>query len=187
MKKILFVLLFAALLFVGCLSAPEPTPNLDEIVQATFQALTLQAIQDAQPTATALPISDSLTAGIPTFTPIASGSIAGNLSYPSNFIPSQVVVAFAVNSQSYYYVITNENQNTYQIDNLPPGNYYVVAYLQDGSLSAGYSQAVLCGLSVECTNNSLIAVPVTSGQVTNNINPQDWYAPLGSFPANPLP
>lgn len=116
----------------------------------------------------------------------ANGSIAGNLSYPSSFLPAQTVVAFDVNSSAYYYVQTVDGQGTYQIDNLPPGNYYVVAYL-GGDPSAGYSQSVLCGLSVECTDHSLVTVTVTSGQVTNNINPQDWYAPPGSFPAYPLP
>lgn len=115
----------------------------------------------------------------------STGSIAGQLSYPSNFIPAQTIVAFSTDGPGYYYVTTADNQSTYQIDNLPSGNYYVVAYLQDGSLSAGYSQAVLCGLSAECTDYSLVSVPVTAGQVTNNINPQDWYAPPGSFPALP--
>lgn len=117
----------------------------------------------------------------------ANGSIAGQLSYPSSFIPAQTVVAFSTDGPGYYYVTTADNQSTYQIDNLPVGNYYVVTYLLDGSLSAGYSQAVLCGLSVECTDYSLVSVPVSAGQVTNNINPQDWYAPPGSFPDSPLP
>ncbi|MBL8088773.1 MAG: hypothetical protein JNJ43_00485 [Anaerolineales bacterium] len=301
MKKILFVLWFVALLFAACLPAPaEPTQDVEAIVQATFQALTLQA-PTQEPAAQTGGISGQLSfpsQGIPPllvvafdvntykyyfvlteqnqstyqidnippgtyhvfaylldddgsyvgaynqfylcglsvdctdltlvdvvvqagaitqninpgdwynstsatyparpsingnpdeytpFPPITSGSIAGNLSYPSNFIPAQTIVAFDVNSQSYYYVMTAENQSTYQIDNLPPGNYYVVTYLQDGSLSAGYSQAVLCGLSAECTNHSLVPVQVTSGNVTNNINPQDWYAPPNSFPASPLP
>lgn len=301
MKKILFVLLFVALLFAACLPAPaEPTQDVEAIVQATFQALTLQAptqepaaqtgsiagnlsypsegippllvvafdvntyayyfvlteqnqqtyqidnippgtyhvfayllpdgsfvgaydqfylcglsvectdftlvdvvvqagviTQDVNPgnwynDSATYPAMPSIAGSPDQYTPfpvvaVAGGSIAGNLSYPSSFIPAQTIVAFDVNSQSYYYVMTIQNQSTYQIDNLPPGNYYVVAYLQDGSLSAGYSQAVLCGLSVECTDNSLVPVAVTSGQVTNNINPQDWYAPPGSFPASPLP
>jgi len=301
MKKILFVLLFVALLFAACLPAPaEPTQDVEAIVQATFQALTLQAptqepaaqtgsiagnlsfpsegippllvvafntgtgqyywVQTTQNQTTyqidnlpvgkytvfayTLPdgsfvgaynqfyvcglkaectdvslIEVDVQAGVVTqninpgdwyndstqwpsmpndpsipnlgiggeSAPEEFGSIAGNLSYPSSFIPAQTVVAFDVNSQSYYYVMTAENQSTYQIDNLPAGNYYVVTYTQDGSLSAGYSQAVLCGLSAECTDHSLVSVPVTSGQVTNNINPQDWYAPPNSFPASPLP
>jgi hypothetical protein len=175
-----------------------PTSDVDAIVQATFQALTAQAQLVAAAsgaTATPLPLAIEPTQGgtdyIPTFTPEGglSGSIAGQLSYPSEFIPSQAIVAYVAggNSQDYYYIITNEGTSSYQFDNLPPGNYYVVAYVIGGGLSAGYSQAVPCGLSVDCTDHSLISVAVTGGQVTQGVNPQDWYAPEGSFPAYPLP
>lgn len=169
-----------------------PTSDVDAIVQATFQALTAQA---ALATATPLPIAIEPTQGgtdnIPTFTPEGglSGSIAGQLSYPSEFIPSQAIVAYVAGGSQfeYYYIITNEGSSSYQFDNLPPGNYHVVAYVIGGGLSAGYSQAVPCGLSVDCTDHSLISVSVTGGQVTQGVNPQDWYAPEGSFPAYPLP
>lgn len=175
-----------------------PTSDVDAIVQATFQALTAQAelVAAASPaTSTPLPLAAAPTQGgtdnIPTFTPEGglSGSIAGQLNYPSEFIPAQAIVAYVAggNSQDYYYIITNEGASSYQFDNLPPGNYYVVAYVIGGGLSAGYSQAVPCGLSVECTDHSLISVSVNGGQVTQGVNPQDWYAPEGSFPAYPLP
>jgi hypothetical protein len=192
-KKIL--LLIGLLLFIlACIpTQPQPTQDVEAIVQATFQALTLQALEPAQPTLTSTPSSEVVA---PTATTIAvtTGSIAGNLSYPSSFIPAQTVVAFDVNSASYYYIETVDGQGAYQIDNLPAGTYYVVAYIGIGiintgdsteGLMAGYSQAVPCGLSVDCTDNSLIPVTVIIGQVTNNVNPQDWYAPPGSFPALP--
>src|SRR5690349_13220466 len=162
----------------------QPTSDVDAIVQATFQALTAQAAL-ATPTPTLV-----ATDNIPTFTPEGglSGSIAGQLSYPSEFIPSQAIVAYVAGGSQfeYYYIITNEGSSSYQFDNLPPGNYHVVAYVIGGGLSAGYSQAVPCGLSVDCTDHSLISVTVTAGQVTQGVNPQDWYAPEGSFPAYPL-
>lgn len=116
------------------------------------------------------------------------GGIAGQLNYPSNFIPALVVTAFAADgSGNYYYVITNENSSTYQIENIPAGNYYVVAYVNGGGLQAGYTQAVSCGLSADCTDHLLIPVPVQAGQVTNGVNPIDWYAPEGTFPPYPIP
>jgi hypothetical protein len=130
---------------------------------------------------------------IPTFTPVGglSGSIAGQLSYPSEGIPAMAVVAYVTGGSplDYYYIVTNEGTSTYQIDNLPPGNYHVVAYPMTAptSLSGGYSQAVPCGLSVDCTDHSLIGVQVVGGQVASDVNPQDWYAPEGTFPAYPLP
>lgn len=119
---------------------------------------------------------------------VKSGSIAGQLSYPSSFIPSMVVVAFEAKGPNYRYVITNQNSTTYQIDDLPPGSYYVVAYPADNpSYPGGYSQAVPCGLSVDCSDHSLIPVNVIDGQVTQGVNPGDFYAPPGTFPAYPLP
>jgi hypothetical protein len=117
---------------------------------------------------------------------VATGGIAGQLSYPSSFIPSMMVVAFDVNSQSYQYVLTNENSSTYQIDGLAPGTYFVVAYPSgDSSYPGGYSQAVPCGLLATCTDHSLIPVEVKSGEVTQGINPGDFYAPQGTFPPAP--
>jgi len=118
----------------------------------------------------------------------AGGSISGQLSYQSSFIPSMTVVAFEVGSQNYRYVITNENSSTYQINDLAPGNYHVVAYpAGDSSSPGGYSQAVPCGLLASCSDHSLIPVEVKSGGVTEGINPGDFYAPAGTFPPLPAP
>jgi hypothetical protein len=195
-KQILFVLLVLILLLPACLPAGEqPSEGVEEIVQATFQALTEQApVPLVIPTLTPMPLAAAPTQGgtdnIPTFTPVGglSGSIAGQLSYPSEFIPSMAIVAYVAGGSplDYYYVITTEGSSTYQLDNLPPGNYYVVAYVGAG-LAGGYSQAVPCGLSAECGDHSLISVPVAAGQVTNGINPGDWYAPPEAFLAYPLP
>jgi hypothetical protein len=118
----------------------------------------------------------------------ALGSISGQLSYPSSFIPSMVVVAFEVNSPYYQYVITIENSSTYTIEDLPAGSYYVVAYpASDPTYPGGYSQAVPCGLLASCTDHSLIPVAVTGDAETTGINPGDFYAPPGTFPASPAP
>ncbi|QYK50389.1 MAG: carboxypeptidase regulatory-like domain-containing protein [Anaerolineales bacterium] len=114
------------------------------------------------------------------------GSISGSLSYPSSFIPGQTIVAWSLaNPGNYYYVTTSDGTSFYQISNLPPGDYQVVAYTN--GMAGGYSQFVPCGLSVNCSDHSLIVVTVTSGQETGGVNPQDWYAPDGAFPANPVP
>ncbi|GAB4566087.1 MAG: hypothetical protein Fur0017_04290 [Anaerolineales bacterium] len=119
---------------------------------------------------------------------VRAGGIAGQLSFPSSFIPSMTVVAFSVNSPSYQYVVTLENSSTYQIDGLAPGMYYVVAYPStDSSYPGGYSQAVPCGLLASCTDHSLLPVEVKSGEVTQGINPGDFYAPPGTFPPSPAP
>ena len=117
----------------------------------------------------------------------APGSIAGSLSYPSEMIPAMQVVAFSADSDTWFVSATADGQASYQIDNLPAGEYFIVAYLFGGDFGGGYTAAVACGLSVDCANHSLLPVVVQAGQVTTGANPADWYAPEGSFPANPVP
>jgi hypothetical protein len=122
--------------------------------------------------------------------PTASGSISGSLSYPSEGIPPLRVIGFNIDTGNYHFVDTTAHQGTYIIENLPPGTYQVVAFVIGGgpeAPSGGYSQAVPCGLSIDCTDHSLIDIQVNPGQVTTDVNPWDWYAPVGAFPPNPAP
>jgi hypothetical protein len=165
------------------------TPNVDTIVAQTFAALTVQAALTQPANAPTLnptftPTPDASLTMTVTATP-EPGSISGTLSYPSSFIPALRVVAFQVNGFNYRYVDTMQNQSAYQITGLAPGLYRVVAYTLDGTLAGGYSQMVPCGLLASCLDHSLIDVTVESGKDTPNINPGDWYAPAGSFPAMP--
>ncbi len=121
------------------------------------------------------------------------GTVTGNLSYPSEFIPPMRVVLFGLNDGKAYFVDTAYGQGSYAID-VPAGSYYVVSYSYQGvpgrtgqvdsysygpgSFAGGYSKAVLCGLTVDCTDHTLIAVNVAVGQ-TVAVNPTDWYAPDG--------
>lgn len=190
MKKILFIVLLFALLLAACMPSqevidqiaqtavaqitvvPANTQNVDVIVQATFQALTLTAQAPA-------PQNQNNTA--------TTGSISGTLSYPSSGIPPLAVVAFNVDTGFYYYVLTQLNQTSYQIDDLPAGTYHVVAYiLPDGSLVGAYDQVYLCGLQASCTDTTLVDVIVKAGEVTPNINPGDWYNHISEFPAMPV-
>lgn len=199
-------LLVAALLLgsaAGCLglaTPASPTPNLSAVVQATMSALGLgtQAQASASPALTRMPAPSSTGVALPrgTITPVVAGpgSISGYLSYPSEAIPAERVVAFSTGSPAHFFVDTAANSATYKIPNLPAGTYYVVAYVAPSApagfpmgLAAGYSQAVLCGLVYGCDDHSLLPVAVRSGSDTPQINPQDWYAPAGSFPAMPTP
>ena len=178
-----------------------PTQDVNSIVQATFQALTAQAVTStpAAPATGVVPTFTPVTpAGdvIPTFTPPGgqSGSISGNLSYPAEGLPAMAVVAFHEGGAptDYYFTATSAGQNNYQIANLPAGNYRVVAYSLGGGgfpvgLAGGYTQYVVCGMQPACVDHTLLEVVVNGGQTTSNINPQDWYAPDGTFPGNPLP
>jgi hypothetical protein len=117
--------------------------------------------------------------------PATNGTIRGHLSYPSEVLVAQRIVAFsAATKTKVAEVSTVQGQSAYELS-VPAGEYSVVAYTLDGKLSAGYSAAVPCGLSVDCTNHTLIVVKVKAGESVENINPQDWYAPAGAFPPMP--
>lgn len=117
-----------------------------------------------------------------------NGLIQGSLSYPSEFVPALAVVVYRVGGAStdYFYTLTQQGESTYSLS-VPSGEYYVISYVQDGNYAGGYTKAVLCGLSTDCTNHALVPVSVTSGATVEGIDPGDWYGPEGTFPPNPLP
>ncbi len=113
------------------------------------------------------------------------GTVTGSLSYPSEGIPPLLVVAFnALSLDPAASVDTVAGQSSYSIP-LPDGVYLIVAYTLDGQLAGGYTAAVLCGLSVDCTDHELIPVPVAGGMAVDEVDPGDWYAPEGAFPPAP--
>lgn len=113
------------------------------------------------------------------------GAISGNLAFPSSGIPAMRVVAFNLETAETFAVETAENQTTYQLDNLPAGRYYVVAYATGGGIAGGYTAAVPCGLTADCADHTLLEVNVVANSITQNILPGDFYAPEGTFPPPP--
>jgi hypothetical protein len=120
---------------------------------------------------------------------IGKGKIEGKLTFSGDTLPPMRVVAFNVETSEYFTTEINNN-GTYSLE-VPAGQYQVVAYLinkVNGSkaLAGGYTQAVPCGLSVTCTDHSLITLEVKSGATVGSIDPGDWYAPPGTFPPDPI-
>lgn len=161
---------------------PAATLDVNLIVAQTFQAFTAQAAHQ-KPAAT--PKAPAAIQPVPTATP-TTGGISGKLNYPGSSIPAMHIVAFLYGTESYMMITTTPGQNTYEIDGLNPGTYWVIAYTVGGggfpdALPGGYSKAVPCGLSVSCTDHTLINVIVTAGITTTGVDPWDWYAPPGTF------
>jgi hypothetical protein len=153
------------------------------LLVAALVALTLSA---CAATSSTPPAPTPTATSAPTAPP--TGAISGTLGYPSSFIPQLRVYAVSVASSGVsFHVDTAANQSTYTISDVTPGTYHVIAYLvpDNPALRGGYSQFVLCGLAASCPSHALVDVVVTAGKTAANINPTDWYAPEGSFPAPP--
>lgn len=138
-------------------------------------------VEEAAPAATATPVPASL------------GTVTGALCYPSEGIPPMDLYFLETGFQ----VVTSfphpGGSTSYSVD-LDPGTYVAYAYPQGMTHGGSYSQAVLCGLTVNCTDHSLVPFPVVAGQITGDIDICDWYGqqgdvplPDGSFPATPTP
>lgn len=156
----------------------DNNPDVNAVVAATFQAMTAQA--SGQPTNPAIATSVAPPAA----------SISGTLNYPAESLPAMHVTAFQVGTSNYKYITTVEGEQTYQIDDLPPGTYHIVAYTVGSQsfpagLAGGYTQAVPCGLNENCSDHGLIDVAVGAGQAVTGINPADWYLVQGAFPPFP--
>ena len=128
------------------------------------------------PPATALPPDPTATPA-----PVGNGTVEGALGYPSEVIPPLTIYFENVNTADVLTMSTGENEGSYT-KALPPGTYHVYAWLQDGGLGGSYSAAVPCGLTVDCTDHSLLPVEVTAGTATTGIDILDWYGPPGSVP-----
>ena len=124
-----------------------------------------------------------------------TGTITGQIAYPSEFLPPQRVIAFDANDSSTYFAVEVLSGGSYTLD-VPTGTYYVLAYLIDPAslgatpgLFAAYSEMVLCGLQYGCEDHSLVPVEVNGGQTVADIDPVDWYLLPGQdagWPDDPL-
>ncbi|HEY6959821.1 MAG TPA: hypothetical protein VI814_13445 [Candidatus Limnocylindria bacterium] len=121
-----------------------------------------------------------------------AGTIAGPLGYPSDFIPAERVCAMlAAQPATRQCVDTPQSREQvwYRIADLPPGTYWVVAYvvpLAPGGpgFSGGYTRYVTCGLAAGCPqDHTLVDVVVTADAYLAGIAPTDFYAPPGSYPS----
>jgi CSLREA domain-containing protein len=128
----------------------------------------------------------------PTPTP-SLGTIEGTLCYPSEGIPPMELFFEEVNTQVVEQLSHPGGTNTYSVDVLP-GTYVAYAWRTDYLIGGAYTQAVPCGLSVNCVDHSLIQFQVVAGQTTSGVDICDYYGdpgfvpqPPGGLPSTPTP
>ena len=113
------------------------------------------------------------------------GIIKGVLGYPSEGIPPLEVYAISSTDDSkFFFIKTTQNQSVFEIENVDPGTYYVLAYTES-NFAGGWTKAVPCGLTVDCNDHSLTSVVVKAGEATIGVEVKDWYAPENTFPPRP--
>ena len=113
-----------------------------------------------------------------------TGSASGRVCYPSEMIPAMTAFFQDTSRGKITELTILEQQASYTVE-LPPGQYIAFAYLSSGADFGGsYSNAVPCGLSVECTDHSPLPFDVKVGESTEGIDLCDWYAPE-IMPPNP--
>lgn len=124
---------------------------------------------------------------IPFPDPSKYGTIKGSLSFPGETIPPLRIIAFnAYDYNAYFWVDTVENQETFEIKGLQPGNYVLVAYVKSGHMSGGYTELVKCGLQPGCPrDHDLVVIHVDPGAVVRDIDPVDWFTLPGTYPPDP--
>lgn len=120
----------------------------------------------------------------PTPTPAPLGTVTGLICYPSEFIPPMTLYFKDVGTSQVLDFAHNDGSMNYSVQ-LPPSTYVAYAYRTGTNIAGSYSQAVLCGLTVNCTDHSLIPFQVTGGQTTADIDICDYYGQPGDIPAPP--
>ncbi|NMB55648.1 MAG: hypothetical protein GYA15_13205 [Leptolinea sp.] len=190
-RTLIFLCLTLAAATVMCsIFTPADSGKLKEGErQATVYnlQLTINAMQKAAVTPTSEPTQEI---PFPTMEKPPFGSITGSLSYPSEKIPPQRIVAVNVETGEFFSTEVLD-QDTYRLDEVPAGKYHIMAYLLEPAsngqnITAGYTQFVICGLKADCTDHRLVEVEVEANANTPDVDPADWYAPEGTFPVDPL-
>ena len=198
-KIIITFIITILLLNIACLSSSNVNPPENDdpttVVQPTLTVQpqpTQELTQEPTPIPTALP---SPTIEMPTET--ITGGISGHLYYPSSMIPEMYLVVFNVETNEIFYMETEFNQFTFQMDGLPPGKYYVTTYLPynpDQEDKYKFINAVteydMCKRKTPdaaCGDHTLAIVEVLPGQITTDLHIADTINLLESgLPINPI-
>ncbi len=192
MKKLLLALPVILLLAAGCNSS-QPTTEQTQPVQQTQTTPTQQQQVAQNPAPQPTPTLDPTQKSTPTSPPQGktytdtriqgdSGTIEGSLSYPSEYIPDNMMVCAQNQSSGDQYCTTKHLSGDkylykvgYKIQVLP-GQYLVYAQLPDrNNLRAYYDEAVTCGLNAHCSSTKPIIIDVMTNQPLQEVDPIDWY------------
>lgn len=154
-------------------------PSTGAIVKAEWQLITDEGIMNA--TLEVMPLNTTRfvpppvePAGTTAEETTPHGTIAGGLSYPSEYIPAMTIYARNIDTYQTFSVRVPEGTLEYWLDIPVEGSYFVFAWTDTG-VGASYSRFVTCGLKAECSDHTLIPVSVKLGESVTGIDIADWY------------
>jgi hypothetical protein len=150
----------------------------DQVMQGNTSQLVEQKPTDMQDekTETQTPSPSNETAAAP------NGTITGGITYPSDRLPEGIVV-HALNTQTKQVYNTSKFNQDAKYDyaawyalSVPAGTYhvYAIAPSMEGR-KAYHNQFIRCGIRVECTDTTIVEVPVTAERETADITVGDWW------------
>jgi hypothetical protein len=187
-------------LLCGCeTTSVRGTPSATQPAATTFAAASpaTPAASMSTPGATTTTASYARASAAPTLTGSAAGTISGHLGAPCECLPPFDIYAITTDGRRFYVTQSVEFQTTYTLVGIAPGDYFVLLTGRrpittgqradsERRFGATYSRAVPCGLSVECTDHSLLVVHVSAGSKLAGIDPADFYgAPYDRYPLVP--
>lgn len=182
MKHIIGLTILLLLTITAC----APQAGTVETGVETLQSTTNVTQSPVTPETTQLPAPQvtKVVTSKPTVTATSTvGLAAGQICYPSEFIPEMTAFFQDITGKITELQIA-ENQTSYSLE-LPMSTYVAYAYTAaDPEMGGSFSQAVPCGLDVNCTDHSLISYEVKPGQTTENVDLCDWYS-IQDVPPNP--
>jgi hypothetical protein len=170
-KKIFGFAFVLTLILAACsFPTPQPTPQAGDGL-ATSVAETLTQVSEDAPA--------------PAGTTSTAGTVSGRICYPSEPpLPPLTIYFQEVSTQDVTELSHTDGTGRYTTI-LPPGTYVAYAWNFEYGGGGTYSEAVPCGLSVDCTDHTLIEFMVPPGGVVNDIDICDWYGGPGSVPTPP--
>jgi hypothetical protein len=174
MHKLITSGIFLASVFV--LAACNMPSSADPDVVNTSVAATRTA--EAPMLATVPPATD---------TPLpADGSVSGKVCFPSEPPLPEMTLFFENTTTDEITSLPHTDGTGIYALNLPVGSYLAYAWRPgDTPIGGSYSQAVACGLTVSCTDHSLVPFEVLPGEETTDIDICDWYGQPGDVPVPP--
>jgi hypothetical protein len=174
-KKAALALLMITVLTAACNlpSARADQPgDIAQAAEATLSAALPATVSQASPALSPEPTH-------------SQAQVNGHICYPSEPpLPPLTLYFEDINAQTLHQQEHTNGTGLFRID-LPAGTYVAYAWRVGYGLGGAYSAAVPCGLSVSCSDHSLIPFEVSAGQILNDIDICDWYGAPGDVPQPP--